>query len=131
MSTLGATELIAEHRVAFADAVRRGDASAAASVYAPDAHLLPPSAKPMVGRDEIRAYWQAGIDAGVAEITLTAKDVAQNDGLAYESGAYVIRVDASGGARVVERGHYVQVYQRQVDGSWQRAVEIFSPGGGE
>jgi len=131
MTTPGASALIAEHRQAFSDAVRRGDANAAASIYTADAHLLPPSAGPMIGRDDIRAYWQAGIDAGVAEITLTADAVAQNDDLAYETGAYVIRVDANERARVVERGHYVQVYQRQADGSWQRAVEIFSPGGGK
>ena len=131
MTTLGASDLIARHRQAFADAVRRGDANAAASVYAADAHLLPPSAGPMIGRDEIRAYWQAGIDAGVADVSLIAEGAQQNDGLAYETGTYVIRVEPADGARLVERGHYVHVYQRQVDGSWQRAVEIFSPGGGE
>jgi uncharacterized protein (TIGR02246 family) len=131
MTTPGASELIAEHRQAFADAVRRGDANAAASVYAADAHLLPPSAEPMIGRDEIRAYWQAGIDAGVADVSLIAEGAQQNEGLAYETGKYVIRVEPTDGVRLVERGHYVHVYQRQADGSWQRAVEIFSPGGGE
>ena len=64
------------------------------------------------------------------DISLDADGLAQNDGLAYETGAYAFRVDASGERRTVERGHYVQVYQRQADGSWQRKVEIFSPGGG-
>ena len=111
--------------------MRRGDSAAASSVYAANAHLLAPSAGPMVGREEIRSFWQAGIDAGVAEVSLTAAGIEQNDGLAYETGAYVFRVEANDASRVVERGHYVQVYQRQPDGSWQRAVEIFSPGGGE
>jgi ketosteroid isomerase-like protein len=131
MLTPGAVESIAANRNLFADAVRRGDAQTAASVYSADARLLPPSTSPMVGRDEIQAYWQAGIDAGVAEIALSASDVDQNEGLAYETGSYFIRLAGSDGARVVERGHYVQVYQRQADGSWQRAVEIFSPGGGQ
>ena len=80
-----------------------------------------------------RAFAEAdmGIDAGVADVSLTAESAEQNDGLAYETGEYVIRVEPTEGARVVERGHYVQVYQRQPDGSWQRTVEIFSPGGGE
>jgi ketosteroid isomerase-like protein len=131
MTTLGAKQSIALHRQTFADALSRGDATRAASLYAPNAHLLPPSANPMVGREEIRAFWQAGIDAGVAEVALTAAGTEQNDGLAYETGRYVIRVEPADGNRVVERGHYVQVYQRQPDGSWQKAVEIFSPGGGK
>jgi ketosteroid isomerase-like protein len=96
--------------------------------YSVDAHLLAPSARPIVGRDDIRAYWQAGIDAGVADVALDADEVAQNGDLAYETGAYAFRVDSGDGKLVVERGHYVQVYQRQPDGTWQRTVEIFSPG---
>ena len=131
MSTTGAIATISAQREAFADALRRGDADGAASVYAPTAHLLAPSAGPMVGRNEIRAFWQAGIDAGVAEVLLTSAGIEQNDGIAYESGVYVFRLEPADASRVVERGHYVQVYQRQPDGSWQRAVEIFSPGGSE
>ena len=127
-----ARDSIADQRAYFGDAVRRGDAESACLVYASDAHLLAPSARPIVGRDDIRAFWQAGIDAGVADISLIADEIKQNDGLAYETGAYSFGVAAGDGKqRVVERGHYVQVYQRQSDGSWQRAVEIFSPGGAE
>lgn len=132
MGTEAAHEALATGRVQFVDALRRGDASAAATVYTVDAHLLAPSARPIVGRDDIRAFWQAGIDAGVADVALDADEIAQNDGLAYETGAYEFRlVSAADGGRVVERGHYVQVHQRQPDGSWQRTVEIFSPGDGE
>ena len=131
METASARDSISLGRSLFVDAVRRGDAAAAAAGYAANAHLLAPSARPIVGRDDIRAFWQAGIDAGVDEISLDADELAQNDGLAYETGEYAFRVAAAGESRVVERGHYVQVYQRQQDGSWQRTVEIFSPRGSE
>ena len=87
-----AREAISLGRDRFVDALRRGDAQTAASVYAADAHLLAPAARPMVGREDIRAYWQAGIDAGVVEITLAANDMDQNEGIAYETGSYVIRL---------------------------------------
>ncbi len=131
MATTPIADPIAVYRATFADALRRGDAGVAASVYASNAHLLAPSSAPLIGREQIRAYWQAGLDAGVAELTFTVANTAQNDGFAYECGRYSIRVEPAEGSQVVERGHYVQVYQRQADGSWQRAVEIFSPGGSE
>jgi len=120
---------LSEHRQTFADALRRGDAKVAASVYAAHAHLLAPAARPMVGRDEICSYWQAGIDAGVVDLILTVAETERSEGLAYETGRYVIQIEPADGNRATERGHYVQVYQRQGDGSWKKAVEIFSPGG--
>ena len=129
MSKTGPRDSFDRCRTHFLDAVRRGDADDASSVYDVNAHLLAPSASPIVGRDDIRAFWQAGIDAGVADISLEADELNHNDGIAYETGAYSFRMDAAGEARVIERGHYVLVYRRQSDGSWQRTVEIFSPGG--
>jgi ketosteroid isomerase-like protein len=132
MKTSDTNQSIARHRDRFVDALRRGDAGAASSVYDVQAHLLAPSAPPMVGRDDIRAYWQAGIDAGVADVSLVVDEINHNDGLAYETGAYAFRVAEPGeDGRIVERGHYVQVHKRQADGSWLRTVEIFSPGGSE
>lgn len=131
MKTHDASRSIALHRALFLDAVRRGDAAAASAVYSAGAHLLAPSARPIVGRADICAFWQAGFDAGVADVSLLADDLQQNDGLAYETGAYVFRVEPGEGGRVLERGHYVQVHERQADGSWQRTVEIFTPGAPE
>ena len=127
MGTDPAREAIATRRSCFVDALKRGDAAEAAMAYSVDAHLLAPSARPIVGREDNRAYWQAGIDAGVADLALDVDEVAQNDGLAYESGEYAVKVASEEGGQIVERGHYVQVYKRQEDGSWQRTVEIFSP----
>jgi ketosteroid isomerase-like protein len=85
----------------------------------------------MVGREEIRAYWQAGIDSGVGDVSLVADEINRHDGLAYETGEYVLRIGPGAAGRVAERGHYVQVHRRQEDGSWLRTVEIFTPGRGE
>jgi ketosteroid isomerase-like protein len=131
MSTRSSPDPIAKFRTRFVDAVRRGDADDASSVYDVNAHLLAPSAAPMVGREEIRAFWQAGFDSGVADLSLVADEINRHDGLAYETGSYSLRVGPGDGGRVVERGHYVQVHKRQEDGSWLRTVEIFSPGGAE
>jgi ketosteroid isomerase-like protein len=131
MSKRGSRDPIECCRIRFVDAVRRGDADDASSVYDVHAHLLAPSSAPIVGRDEIRAFWQAGIDSGVADLSLVVDEVSQHHELAYETGSYLLRVGPGNDGRIVERGHYVLVLKRQEDGSWLRTVEIFTPGGAE
>ena len=122
-----AGEAIAETRAAFVSAVCCGDAAAAAAVYAASARLLAPSAELMQGREEIAAFWQAGIDAGISKVELEALQVEHHDGVAYEVGRYALRLESPEGATVVDRGKYALVHERQPDGSWLRAVETFNP----
>lgn len=114
-------------QAAFVDALERGDAAAAAAVYTDTARLLPPAAEPMEGRPAIEAFWRAGIESGIAAVELETTELDQHDGLAYEIGRYALRLRTADGDTVVDRGKYVLVHQRQPDGSWRRAVEMFGP----
>jgi ketosteroid isomerase-like protein len=116
-----------ESRDTFADAIRRGDAQAAASAYTETARLLAPSADLIEGRESIAAFWQAGLDAGVVEVEREAVAVRRRDCMAYEVGRYAVQVRPADGRTVVDRGTYVLVLEQQADGSWCRAVEMFSP----
>jgi len=120
-------DVIDASRAAFAAALRGGDAAAAAAVYSEDASLLPPSAEPLKGRDAITAFWRAGVEAGISDVELDALELERVGGLAYEIGRYALRLRPAGGATVVDRGSYVLVHAQQTDGSWRRAVEMFSP----
>ena len=121
-------DAIAETRAAFATALRRRDAEAASAVYAENATLLAPSAELISGRGSIEAFWSAGIGAGLLEVELDSLQVERQDGLAYEIGRYELRLDAAAeGGTVVDRGKYVLVHERQDDGAWQWAVEMFNP----
>jgi ketosteroid isomerase-like protein len=120
-------EEIGATRAAFVAALRGGDAVAAAAVYSENASLLPPSAEPLKGRDAITAFWRAGVDAGISDVELDALELERVDGLAYEVGRYALRLQQVGGETVVDRGSYVLVHVREADGSWRRAVEMFSP----
>ena len=120
-------DAIGAARAAFAEALRGGDATAAAAVYSEDASLLPPSAEPLKGREAIAAFWRAGVEAGISDVELDALELERVEGLAYEIGRYALRLQPDDGAAVVDRGSYVLVHTRQTDGSWRRAVEMFSP----
>lgn len=96
-------------------------------VYADSARLVAPSAELIEGRAAIRAYWQAGIDAGVYDIELEAGAVRPKDGMAYEVGRYLVRVRPDAGETIVDRGRYVLVLEQGGDRRWRRVVEMFSP----
>jgi uncharacterized protein (TIGR02246 family) len=118
-------DLLAESRAAFVAALARADAAAACAVYTDDARLLAPSAEVIHGREAIERFWQAGIDSGVTAVALDVLEVARGIGLAYEIGRYALWLDSGGDE--AERGAYVLVHERQTDGSWRRAVEMFNP----
>jgi ketosteroid isomerase-like protein len=115
----------------FAEAIRRRDALAACTVYADDARLLPPSAAELIGPNQIRAFWEAGLNSGITDLDFQPIEVRSDDVIACESGRYTLRLEPADGPHVIERGHYVHVHSRQPDGSWRRDVEIFTPGGAE
>jgi ketosteroid isomerase-like protein len=118
---------VREATFALTDALARGDAFAAAQLYADDGKLLSPSAELISGRLDIEAYWQAGIAFGLAGIELDLVDLEVRDGLAIEIGRYVLAVEGNGDAGVKDCGKYLVLHRRDGDGAWRRAVDVFNP----
>ncbi|HET7182145.1 MAG TPA: DUF4440 domain-containing protein [Candidatus Limnocylindrales bacterium] len=117
---------IDQGRSAFTAAMRRGDAAAAASIYADDATLLAPAADVVRGRGAIERFWQTGVETGITEVELVALDVQRSGELAFEVGRYALRLAPEAGSPVVERGRYLIVHRIEADGHWRRAAEMFS-----
>ena len=120
-------EALAENRASFVAALAGGDAKAAAAVYAGNARLLAPSAELVRGSEAIEAFWRAGLEAGIRAAELRAVELDRHDGLAYEIGRYALQLEPAEGGTVVDRGNYLLVHERQEDGSWRWAVEMFNP----
>ena len=116
-------------RALFVDALRRRDAGAACGVYADNARLLPPASSAIVGREQIRAFWEAGLSSGIADVEYEPSELRGGDPLACEVGRYTLRFDTVDGTLLVERGHYMHVHERQPDGTWLRTLDMFTPGG--
>jgi uncharacterized protein (TIGR02246 family) len=102
-------------------ALEKGDSALAASIYAPDARLLPPGSEPATGQG-IQAVWQSLLDMGVTGGRLETVDLEERDDLAVEEGRYEMHV----GSDVVDRGKYVVVHRRQPDGDWKLAIDIWN-----
>jgi uncharacterized protein (TIGR02246 family) len=118
---------IGRTRAEFVAALRDGDAAAASSLYADDAKLIAPSAELLRGRIAIEAFWRAGLEAGVCDAELESLELGIDEGFAYEIGRYALTLEPADGGSVVDRGTYLLVHERQADGAWRWAVEMFNP----
>lgn len=58
-----------------ATGINAGDAAAVVSHYTDNAAIHPPGAGRMDGKEAIEAYWQAGIDGGLSDVSIVATSI--------------------------------------------------------
>ena len=110
----------------FLEELARGDAAAAAAVYAEGAILLPPTGEVIRGRKAIESFWRSGIEIGVRSVELQRLEQSEADRLLYELGRYRMLVQEVEHEPKLERGAYVLLHRQEPDGSWLRAVDMFN-----
>jgi ketosteroid isomerase-like protein len=103
-----------------------GDAGLCASVYAPNAVVAPPSQELIYGREEIREFWQNTIDDGCRGHWLKRESVSLRIGQIVERGRYLHFEHPVLASSPNERGHYVLVLERQTDGDWAWALDVWT-----
>jgi ketosteroid isomerase-like protein len=107
----------------FVAGIERRDAALVASVYGPDARLLPPGS-PSVTGPAIQEFWQAILDFGVSGCVLESTSTTDHGDVLIDEGRYKMRISE----RVVDTGNYVAVHDRQPDGSWRCNLDIWNSG---
>lgn len=103
-----------------ADGINAGDAAAVASYYTEDAAIHPPGAGRMDGKDAIQAYWQAGIDAGLSDVSIIATSVDLNG----DSSVSVGTLSGNMGDAALT-GKYIVVGKKTAEG-WQIFQDIWN-----
>jgi len=110
-----------------AEAIRQGDAAAAASLYADDAILMPYETEMIKGKPGIEAYWSGAIQMGVKNLVLTVVELGGADDFVYEVGTAVMTVQLEGMTEPMEgSGKYVVIWKKGEDGTWKLHVDIFN-----
>ncbi len=102
------------------------DAAGVAAHYTDDAALLPPDAARIDGREGIQGFWQALIDAGLGDVTLTTQEVDDFGEVANEVGTISATAPSEDGGRVQLAGKYVVVWKRGGDGTWRLHRDIWN-----
>ena len=112
-------------------AANLGDVETSISYYADDGMLLEPNAPIVSGKLAFRKSWTAMI-TGPAFVSLTFAPtkvtVAQAGDMAWDVGTYQWTTKDKAGKTSTEAGKYLEVWQKQVDGSWKVAVDIYNVG---
>lgn len=93
----------------FVDVFRSGNADDLASFYTVDAQLMFPGAPTMSGVDEIMAYWQGAINAGVNNVKLETIEVSGCGNEVIEYGNYTVYV---GDNFTVDQGKYIVIWKK-------------------
>jgi len=108
-------------------AVNAGDANAWADCFAEDGVQMPPHFKANVGKTAVRGWGQGFLSLFACRFSLSVEEVRVDTDWAFERGRYAIQLTPkTGGEPVDENGKYITVYQRQPDGSWKIARDIWN-----
>ena len=121
-------EAIDRIRDAHVSALNANDADAWVSCFTPDGVQMPPNDAANIGIDNIRAWSTGMLTAFGAEFSLDVDEVElAGDDRAFERGGYTIALTpTAGGPPIGDSGKYITIYQRQVDGSWLMARDIWN-----
>jgi uncharacterized protein (TIGR02246 family) len=109
----------------FMEAVRAGDAAAAAGFCTDDATLLPPGAEMIQGLAAIREVWASDFADGGYTLNLNTVSVDGAGDFAYEIGTWSMPAP-EGESGSAEEGKYLVVWKHLADGSWKVHADIWN-----
>ena len=110
-----------------AKAFNEGDANVIAMAFTNDGRLMAPATKSTTGREAMRAYYQGIFDQYKTFLESGYADVKVSGDLAYGVGfAKVKLVPHSGGDTLFSTAKYINILERQHDGSWLTTLDIWN-----
>jgi ketosteroid isomerase-like protein len=115
-------EAIGAVNEAFEAAIGRADAAGVAALYTANGQALPPQSDVATGRPAIAGVWQAGIDAGIAGVSLETVEIEHHGNTAHEIGTFELRREDG---TVLDRGKYVVIWKKEGD-SWKLHRDIWN-----
>lgn len=110
-----------------AKAFNEGDASAIAIHFTEGGILMAPGAEATSGREAVERYYRSIFDAYATSLESGYVDVKVSGDLAYGQGyAKVKLVPHGGGDTLVSTAKYINILERQADGTWLTTHDIWN-----
>ena len=112
----------------YADAANEGDMEGWIALWIEDAIQMPPGAPRRVGRTEIRRAMQPVFERSrTSRMIIEPEEVRILGDLAYSHGTYALEmVPKQGGEAEICSGKFLDILEKQVDGSWKIAIECYN-----
>ena len=96
--------------------------------YSGDAIVLPTNAPAATTKEAIRNTWKDLLASpGLAINWKTTKvEVAKSGDIAYTIGTYELTMNDASGKPANDRGKYLEVWEKQADGNWKCAADMWN-----
>jgi uncharacterized protein (TIGR02246 family) len=119
---------IRETVAAWSAAAGPKDPNKCISFYTEDASVLPFNAPVATGKDEIRKVWSLLMSNPGYSLRFrpTKIEVARSGDLAHEIGTFDLTLADQTGKSAAHRGKYVVAWEKQANGEWKAAADIFN-----
>lgn len=116
-------------------ALRSDSPDSLLALMADDVVIMPPNEAILRGKPAVRAWYEQFVkQMRTASLDITNRELFIGGDYATEVAQFVwTLVPVGGGAQVVDRGSYVQLWRRQSDGHWVFSREVWNsttPAGG-
>lgn len=102
----------------------RNDWKKLATLFSPDATLMPPNSSEIVGREAIAA-WEVENEDGF-RIAFDLREIEGNGDLAYVRGKSCVFIPDGHGGYGVDVGKFLETRKKQADGAWLIVTDIFN-----
>jgi uncharacterized protein (TIGR02246 family) len=109
------------------EASNAGDADKIVSLLADDCVIIPPNAPPLIGKEAVRKDEQQSYDQYTYQGDETILDFHVCGDYAFSRGTWTQnQTPKAGGESKKQNGHFMDIYQKQSDGSWKLFMNAWS-----
>lgn len=121
-------QLLRDLDARWAKAAATKDVEQTIAFYSDDAIVLPPNAASAVTKDAIRNGWKEMFASPGFVISWqpTRVEVVKSGQMAWVSGTYASTMNDASGKSVNDRGKYLEVWEKQSDGNWKCAADMWN-----
>ena len=112
---------------AWSNAAAAKDVEKTIAFYSDDAVVMPPNAERATSREAIRKIWKDLLTDAKMSWKATKVEVAKSGDIGFIIGTYEVTMnDVVTGKPVHDRGKYLEVWEKQADGSWKCGADIWN-----
>jgi ketosteroid isomerase-like protein len=121
-------QLLRDLDAQWAKAAAAKDVEQTIGYYSDDAIVLPPNATGAATKEAIRNVWKDmfAIPSLVISWQPTRVQVGKSGEMAWVRGTYELTMNDASGKPVDDRGKYLEVWEKQTDGNWKCAADMWN-----